>query len=158
MAYTVEKRIFTGCDHFVDRVQVKYFNKYSYQANGIQFLITFRGYDADPGQFEIVLDDDNTSPVRDNLTSAALTISPYRHSTIFYEPIPFELLRTYETKPQLDITVDGLPAVCRNLDCDFAYVDPVGEITSFTFNPSEGDYGSLTIEGIDLPTSKTDVL
>ena len=34
------------------------------------------------------------------------------------------------------VTVGDDPAVCHNLTCDFTFIEPVGEITSFTFTES----------------------
>ena len=52
-----------------------------------------------------------------------------KKTNVFYEPIPFELLKTYETKPQVIVNIGGEPAVCDGMACDFTYLDPVGEIT-----------------------------
>jgi len=87
-----------GCDRFVDRVQVTRKN-FGYNENGLQYLITFRGYDHDPGQFSIELDESNTFENREKLVILSQTVSPYNHASVFYEPIPFEFLRTYEHKP-----------------------------------------------------------
>ena len=87
-------------------------------------------------------------------TKLTETITPYNNANIFYEPIPFELLRTYEHKPQLNITVDGYPAVCKNLDCDFAYINPRGEIAGFTYDSSSR---KLEITGTSLPTTLSEI-
>jgi len=55
---------------------------------------------------------------------------------LFYEAIPFEMLRTYETKPQVVVQVGDFPAVCKNLTCHYNYTQPEGEITAFTFTKS----------------------
>jgi hypothetical protein len=44
------------------------------------------------------------------------------------------MLRTYEVKPQLLVSVDDLPAVCHNMACDFTYMPPVGNVKSFTYD------------------------
>ena len=46
------------------------------------------------------------------------------------------------------VTIDDRPAVCHNLDCDFEYVDAVGEVTEFTFDSGTK---TLVVEGTDLP-------
>lgn len=74
-------------------------------------------------------------------------------TNIFYDAIPFEMLKTYETEPQLIVTVDGQPVVCHNLTCDVTYIDPVGEITGSTYTESSG---LVTITGTNLPTSLSD--
>lgn len=45
-------------------------------------------------------------------------------TNLFYEAVPFEMLRTYETKPQVLVTVGDYPAVCHNLTCHFNYSVP----------------------------------
>ena len=64
------------------------------------------------------------------------------------------MLRTYETEPQLIVTVNNLPAVCHNMTCDFTYVAPVGEVTSFTFDQSTS---KLVLTGTELPSVIDDI-
>jgi len=89
----------------------------------------------------------------ENLQYFAETIAEYS-TNLLYEPIPFEMLRTYETKPQLVVSVDGLPAVCQNVDCDFTYAATVGEVTEVAFDEPSG---LVTITGTDLPALATDI-
>jgi hypothetical protein len=66
------------------------------------------------------------------------------------------MLRTNVQKSQLKVTVDGKEAVCKNLDCDYIYVAPVGEITSFSFDAStnkvtiNGDLSSIVDPTTDI--------
>jgi len=64
------------------------------------------------------------------------------------------MLKTYETKPQLMVSVDGLPAVCHNLTCDFMYTAPVGQVTGFTFDAGTK---KVKLTGTDLPAKATDI-
>jgi len=80
-------------------------------------------------------------------------VIPYS-TNLFYEPIPFEMLKTYETKPQLLVSVGDLPAVCHNLTCDFTYTAPIGEITAFTFDAATNQ---VVITGTDFPTAVEDI-
>lgn len=75
-------------------------------------------------------------------------------TNLFYEPIPFEFLKTFETLPQVIVWVDEMPAVCHNLTCDFTYIEAVGEITSYTYDDSTGE---LSIVGTDLPISMDEI-
>jgi len=43
---------------------------------------------------------------------------------IYYEAIPFDMLRTYETAPQVKVMVGDYPAVCKNLECGYHFVEP----------------------------------
>ena len=47
------------------------------------------------------------------------------------------------------VTINDEPAVCHNLTCGFRYIEPTGEITSFTFDESTK---KLVITGVDLPS------
>jgi hypothetical protein len=73
---------------------------------------------------------------------------------LFYDPVPFEMLKTYDTIPQIVVTVNDLPAMCHNITCGFNYTEPVGEITSFTFDTASN---KVTIVGTSLPTAAADI-
>jgi hypothetical protein len=141
-----------GCDMLYDKIETIDTGEIPYKENGVSVFIRFVGLNADPGQYEIVSSE--TDPlVADDIVLNAETVHPYS-SNLFYEPIPFEFLKTYEEAPQLLVEVDGLPAVCHNLDCDFTYIDPVGEVTAFTFDAGTN---ILVLTGTGLPTAIEDV-
>ena len=72
-------------------------SEFAYAGNGKAFLIRFNGLNADPDQYE--LESSERSPLEGtNLTFYSNTTVPYS-SNLFYEGIPFEFLRTYETEP-----------------------------------------------------------
>jgi len=123
-ANTIAERIFNGCDQFYDRLEVWETGVPDYRQNGIELIIKFQGLNADPGQFEVVSVD--TDPLQgDNILLTWETVTPYS-TNLWYEPVPFEMLKTYETKPQIIVSVDGQPAVCHGLNCDYTYVAAVG--------------------------------
>lgn len=105
----------------------------------------------DPGQFEIVAGENLDGT---DITFWAETIVPYSDN-LWYESVPFEFIRTFEEKPQLIVTVDDVPAVCHNLTCDFTYIEPVGEVTSYGYDQTTK---TLTLEGTDFPNVITDIL
>lgn len=74
-------------------------------------------------------------------------------TNLMFEPVPLEMMRTYAEAPQIEVLVDGIVALCPNFNCDFAYVDTVGEITGMTLSGT-----SVTITGTDLPTSDFTVI
>lgn len=88
-----------NCDGLYDKYKLydvtgQYFGSTS---NGRAWLITFDGLNADPGQFSIKSSD--SDPLTgDNLVYNATTLVPYS-TNVVYDPIPFEMLRTYETEP-----------------------------------------------------------
>jgi hypothetical protein len=57
----------------------------------------FRGYNEDPAQFEMISDDEDPL-TGDGVEFENTTPTPFSHNLLF-EPIPFEMVNTYETKP-----------------------------------------------------------
>lgn len=128
-------------------------SQYSHHTLGREFYIDFSSYPGDPGQFEVVSFEDN--PLIGEITYDAETIVPYDKNLLFF-PIPFEMLETYEEKPQFLVEVEtmednrvrNMPAVCHSRKCDFTHIPAVGEITSFTFDASSK---LVTVTGTNLP-------
>jgi hypothetical protein len=50
--------------------------------------------------------------------------------------------------------VNGTPAVCHDLNCGYEYVEPVGKVTSFTYND---DTRQLNISGLSLPQESSGI-
>lgn len=149
---TVAHRISEECPGFKDKIQVQHNNTYYDRSLGRAFYIRFVGYNDDPGQFEFVSDEDVPITGQD-VKFIAQTVTPYG-SNLFYEPIPFEMLKTYETKPQVIVNVNGLPAVCHNLTCDFTYTAAVGQVTAASFDESTK---KVVIAGTELPSKLADI-
>jgi hypothetical protein len=59
--------------------------------------IRFAGLNANPGQFTIKTGTDDPITGK-NVGFAWSTVQPYG-TNLFYEPVPFEFLKTYEEKP-----------------------------------------------------------
>ena len=59
-----------------------------------------------------------------------------------------EMLFTSVTKPQVLMTIDDIEALCANADCDYEYVAPSSDISSFTVSGVD-----VSITGTSLPTS-----
>jgi len=73
-----------------------------------------------------------------------------RHYSInkFYEPIPLEFLSAAATSPQVLVMVDGIEAICPNLNCDYTYSAPNAKITSQKLTGNV-----IEVEGTDLPVT-----
>jgi hypothetical protein len=71
-----------------------------------------------------------------------------------FEPIGLEFLYSDAQSPQVIVDVDGLPALCVNLNCDYAYVAATAEITGTTYDAATK---LLTITGTALPTTGVSV-
>jgi hypothetical protein len=73
---------------------------YGYRNNGAKFRIRFLGTNKNPGQYEIVSSE--TTPLVGDpdtpLTFIKSTLIP-QGQNLFYDAIPFETLKTYETWP-----------------------------------------------------------
>jgi hypothetical protein len=69
----------------------------SYTANGVCFKIRFKGINKKPGLFKIKSSDDFPM-TGTNVTYASKVVLPY-NTNLFYTPIPFDMLRTFEEKP-----------------------------------------------------------
>lgn len=106
----------------------------------------------DPGQFEFE-SSENTPLTGTNITFYSNTTVPYSNN-LFYEPIPFEFLRTYEEVPQLIVTVNDIPTVCHTLACNFTYTEPVGEVTGYSYNHVSK---LLVLEGDSLPNVTSNI-
>jgi hypothetical protein len=144
---TVKYAIAQHCTGLNDKIEVwKARGAYASSSNGIGFYIRYSGKNTDPGQ--ITLESSNVTAVTgENVTYYANTTIPFGQN-VFYEPVPFEWLRTYETKPQVVVKIDGEPAVCHNMTCDYNYTVPVGEVTGFSYDATSME---LTVTGTDLP-------
>jgi hypothetical protein len=88
----------------------------------------------------------------ENLVSNNYKYVNASNDIIFYEAIPFEMLRTYETEPQVKVWVGDYPAVCKSLDCNYHYVEPAGEVTAFTYTAGTRE---LVLTGTDLPVNSS---
>ena len=74
---------------------------------------------------------------------------PYaNNSSIFYEPMPFEYLYTNESSPQIIVSVDGIEAVCDSLQCNYNYISPTAQITSFSLSTQTNGASLLTMNGL----------
>jgi hypothetical protein len=76
------------------------------------------------------------------------TIYPYSDGNLWYEPIPYEWLKSYVEEPQVLVSVNGTPAVCHNLNCGFNFIEPVGQVETFSYDP---DTLLVNVTGVELP-------
>lgn len=150
--HTIQRHISEHCPLFRNRILVhSYSSPFPHHTLGREFYIDFSSYPGDPGQFEVISNEDN--PLVGDITYNAETIVPYGKNLMFW-PIPFEMLETYEEKPQMLVEIDDMPAVCHSMKCDFTHVAAVGEVTSFTY---DANLKKLTMTGTNLPDNKSKV-
>lgn len=141
------QKIEYDCPNMWNKVQsVKDTTNFVHHSVGVAAWIRFRGYKGEISQFEFV--DGDPTPISPSNTTQNNSIYAVKGATLFYEPIPFEQMKTYETKPQVMVTVNNMPAVCKNLTCDYSYVDAVGQIDTFTYTSANK---TLYVTGTKLP-------
>lgn len=105
---------------------------YNYKENGVNLFLTFDGLHSNPPQCTI--ESDTTSPLTgDTPTPVSETVRNYGTGLMF-EPVGLEFLYSDATSPQVRIDIDGLPAVCPGLNCDYAYVQAAALITAQTYD------------------------
>ena len=75
-------------------------------------------------------------------------------TTVYYNVIPSDFLRTYNTKSQLTVDIDGFRAVCRT-NCNFIYKTPEDGYPSIDSMTKSGTV--LTITGNNFDTISGDV-
>jgi len=122
--------------------------KFSYRENGRSLIAVFNGFKENPPL--CTLENDTTTPtVGNNIRFVSEVLRPYGQSLMF-EPVGLEFLYSDAQKPQVLVDVDGLPALCLNLNCDYSYIAASAEITAQTFDASTLQ---LTVTGTSLPTS-----
>jgi hypothetical protein len=140
------------CYQMNDKVNVKILKPLVYLANAMDLEIHFYGLNSDPAQYSI-----ERAVVGAPLSSdPALSGGPARTGTttvpksnnVFFHSIPFELLRTVETDQQVSMTVDGVPAACHNLNCQYNYVAAPGQVDFFSFDQASG---VLNVTGTSFP-------
>ena len=62
-----------------------------------------------------------------------------------YTIVPFEMIRTAHSSPQVLVSIDDLPAICTG-NCDYTYENPTGVINSMSVSGLQ-----VTLTGTDLP-------
>lgn len=142
------------CAQMEEKVIVWRTDANNFYNNGFSYAIKFNGLSKAQGQYEIVPLEDGTEITQEGgtINNTARKIVEYGESLMF-DPVPFEMLKTYHQKPQLIMNVNGQPAVCHKVDCDFSYLNPTEVVTEFTFDTTTK---ILTLTGTNLP-NKTDV-
>lgn len=79
------------------------------------------------------------------------TILMPANKTLMFEPIPLEFLRTNTKTPQVLVTLDGQPALCAQLNCDFTYYSDASVVSSQLKSGLQNNI--LTLTGLSIPTN-----
>lgn len=97
-----------------------------------------------------MIESDSANPITGDTPKFISETQRAYGTSLMFEPVGLEFLYTDAKSPQVMVDIDGLPAVCPNLNCDYAYVRATEQITSQTYNSSTR---VLTVVGTGLPTS-----
>jgi len=94
----MQRLIAYNCSDTYDKLEVRKANKYSYTDNGISYYIRFIGRTGN--QSRMIVESSADNPLTGNWV-ANTTRLVNATNALFYPAIPFEMLRTYETQPQV---------------------------------------------------------
>lgn len=121
---------------------------FSYRENGRSLVAIFEGFRSNPPLCSLAQDTTNPT-IGNNVQFVSEILRPYGQSLMF-EPVGLEFLYSDAQLPQVLVNVDGLPALCMNLNCDYNYIASTGVVTAQSY-----DSGTkvITVYGTSLPTS-----
>jgi hypothetical protein len=97
-AYWVGWNIMKNCSDTYYNIDVWQAGTYDYRENGLSMYVRFIGSNGEKPQMRIISGVDDPL-VGDNLVANNSKYIEASNDVIFYEAIPFEMLRTYETEP-----------------------------------------------------------
>lgn len=130
---SIRDNIINACPNYRDNIEVFNGPQYNYYEDGRDFMIRFVGLNYDVPQMEV--SSGIETPLDGNMPYFnSTTFIPYDLTRIFYEPVPFDMLYTVETTPQVIINIDGVEAVCDSLNCGYNYFAPVALINSVSYD------------------------
>ena len=85
--------------------------------------------DVELGQYQLV----STSIVGNEVASAGSIVRPYGR-TLRWPVIPGEYFYTVESEPQVKVDVEGMPALCTGMACNYLYAEGSSLITGFSIS------------------------
>ena len=114
------------------RVKVHFWNdgnladqfKFSYRENGLNIYLTFDGLHSDPPLCSIQ-SSVASIPITFGNVTPTFSSSVVRHygTGLMFEPVGLEFMYSDAKSPQVMTKVDGLEALCMNVNCDYAYIE-----------------------------------
>ena len=119
---------------------------YASQENGIKILIHFRDFDMDMPQCYIQSAEGDHAIVEEAMPVFDSTTFREFGKSLWFEPVPLEMLYTPAEEPQVRVKVNGLPAVCPSNNCGYSYIE-AGEQSISAISLSGT---ALTIEGSEF--------
>jgi len=151
-AKTIEGKIWEVSPDFRYKLYVTLQDDWWWTNHERTLTLNFAGYPGNPGQWEIVTGSDEELEGPTSISFSSSTLVSYDASSLYYSPIPFDMIKTQHTNPQIVMVADNMPVACRTVDCDFVYVAEASEIASFSVSGNTAG-STLTINGADFPDS-----
>jgi hypothetical protein len=136
----------------VEKFEVYDDTPYDYRENGISFVLHFTGL-----EYEVPLcslaPSSGEWPLTGN-TDMAPSAEVLRKfgETIFMPTMPLYQLHSDAQTPQVLVHIDGMPALCVDLNCDFTYIASDSMLSTQVLAADD----SLTLTGTLLPNDSTD--
>ena len=126
----VKTELIKACPWLRDSVDVRQGYLYPYDADGIDLLIYLRGIKYSLNQFKI--HPSHEEPIIGvNVSYESEMIDTYGEN-VYYDVIPFEQIYTYSSEPEVIVTLDDYPVLCKSTNCTYKYTNLTSEITSFS--------------------------
>jgi hypothetical protein len=149
----IEYAIHRSVPFMIDNVEVITDDRYLYPSNGISYLLHFYGLDYEVPVCSIAGSGEWPLSGGADMYSNNTVIRTYGES-LFFETVPLEMLHSDAQTPQVLVTVDGMQALCLDLNCDFTYTVPNITVTGQSLSADS----VLTITGQNLPINATDLI
>jgi len=122
--------------------------KFSYRENCRSTIAVFEGFTENPPLCTLI--SDSVTPITGGNFNFVTEVVREYGKTLMFEPVGLEFLYSNAVKPQVTVEVDGIPALCMNLNCDYTYVTPSAALTSQSFDPNTL---ALVVDGTSIPTA-----
>lgn len=142
----------------IDSVTVIKDGRYDFPDNGISYLLHFFNLDYEVPKCTIAGSGEYPLSGGAQMYTNNTVLRTYGES-LFFDTVPLDMLKADAQTPQILVYVDGMEALCLDLNCDYTYTVPDMTITGQDLNQTaDADNNTLTIYGTNLPIDATDFI
>lgn len=127
------------------RTHTRELYEYDYRENGVAFAVVFEGVEGQIPECSLLDGDSAALTGESDLAMTVTTLQDYGVNR-FWESIPLEMLMADAQSPGVRVVVDGLEALCVGMNCEYAYIETQGSITSQAISNK-----LATVQGTGLP-------
>jgi len=135
-----------ACPHLRDNIDVTDGGRCRFRQDCIDIRIYLNRMDYTLEQFTMHNTTTNLLGNADDQPEFVWDIEATYGPNAFIEVLPFEMLYTANTKPQVIVTIGDMPAVCANVYCNYEYQSTTALVTAISVSGLD-----VTITGVDLP-------